>query len=1100
MPDQNLNAASAANEEAMSVHNAFMEAGAISIGGWDGDQTTAPTDEEITAWGDGVDHSNDGAAAKREDGYEVAHRGVGAVSAIVVPFDRLRDEDRLRPRSPKAPTFFEKPHPANPYNTRRFRDVVCWAASNFPDELAGAVHELNKGGFGRQGAGFLDIFEYNCVTLAAGWAYQKVGLRVVDGHALTARGRPTSQRGAKFPRGTGWPSEASVDPEKLTARYTGDGTYPPGKNGEVGFPYASRRQPRSICAATGAGVAVVDFDGEAGLRWASENRKILPKTATVLTGSGGRHLYYRVPVDAPITNSASEIAQGVDIRGEGGQAILPPSIHPSGNFYGWEPGLSIHEVGIADAPQELIDLMLAASKKGKPSTKRKARAVLQKNASVGQDPFADQNRPEGFDEWLEAIGDHEGGRGFDGPILSAALSYFYRIGGEPDEGDFLDLAQQLRTVINDAERDPGKGRAKYDTDDYLDNRIMQAWMLICESDVDDIVEDNEAALDEVRAILRQHLEQRDGETIIAADAAQVATDHLIETGMAEGDAQDLVAEAVVDVQRQLDQRVDDKDRDPKLDARREVSAAESGEAVPSILAPLYNEKLVTTSGFMVSPKDQPKLYKEYGFKPKDPGAETYMRAEIRRQIIESLRNRAAWVVLDGEARWAIPGGRGEPVRLWKEQTLAKLYVNRGVSYREGGGEKAKVQTIKPAEVYIHARERDTFFDTCFEPDSKKAEIAKHKGTYNLWSGFAVEPVEGDWSKLRDHIRDQICGGDVDHFHWFMTWIASIFARPGVKIPSSIAITGEQGTGKSKVFDWVRRAIGSAALKVSAGKHLVGTFNAHLDGKIFLTCEEAFWAGDKAHGGVLKDLITSDTLQIEGKFANMVERPNYVNVVFISNNKWVIPTDDDDARRFFVLDCLPTRKQDAAFFGAIDDQMENGGLEAMVHELMNWNPEAVGLTWDSLRNPPVTEALRQQAGMGLSGPAGTLVNFIEMGEIAGRTKDGEPFRYELLEDERVDVSRPHLYAALGGHDARGDVAGQVRDAVETFLGEDADGGENKRKIKYLAQDGTEGGDARETVSRYVTVPALHDLRDVLSRYGRGGGVSDLAEEGEASAAA
>ena len=214
----------------------------------------------------------------------------------------------------------------------------------------------------------------------------------------------------------------------------------------------------------------------------------------------------------------------------------------------------------------------------------------------------------------------------------------------------------------------------------------------------------------------------------------------------------------------------------------------------------------------------------------------------------------------------------------------------------------------------------------------------------------------------------------------------------------------------------------------------------------------------------------------------------------------MPTDDDDARRFFVLDCLPTRKQDAAFFGAIDDEMESGGLGAMVHELMNWKPEVVGLTWDSLRNPPVTAALRQQAGMGLSGPAAALVQCIEHGQIVGRTRDGEPFRYELHEDQPVVVSRSHLNAALAGHDSRGDVAEQVRCAVETFLGSAASGGNNKRVVKYIANDGTDGGDLRERRDLYVTVPALRDLRSVLERYGRGDGAFDPVATSEDSAAA
>lgn len=1005
--------------------------------------------------------------------------------------DNVRIFDRLPTH---GLSFFNMPPKRSFYHTKRAADARQRAEVEVPKELAEARRVLVAAGLHRRHPQVPDEADHNAMTLAYAQRYADLGFHVIDSHAIHPQtGKGTFIDGsAKLPRGSAWNERTSTDRDEINAFWTGNGRYPT-KTGEEGRRYAKVHAVRNVSIAfpPGCGMFVLDIDGEEGkanLAKLEAEHGPLPKTPKSISGSGGIHFMFRT--QRPILNTASAIAPGIDIRGEGGQIIAAPSVHKSGCFYRWEDGCApwdFEEVPIA--PDWLEELAVAASKKGKPSTQRKARAALRKEAGAGRGAFSDQDYPQGLAEWLEAIGDHEGGRGFDGPIRSAAMSYFWQLGGEPDEGDFLDLKELLRWRILEAECKDDRAETRYATDGYLDQRIAQAWDYIEQSEADD-----EAAIDEVRAILRKHLEQRDGETIIAANAAQVATDHLIAQGAAEGNARDLVAEAVADVQRHLANRAEDKDRDPKRDAQREVAVADTGEAVPSILAPIYDEKLVTESGFLVSPEDKPRRYEKYRIDPKKPGAETLIRKVIRDQIIRNLNARVSYVVLDGEARWAIRGGRGEPVRLWKEPTLAKLYVNQGISYHDGEeGKKPKVETMKPAEVFTYARERDTFFDTCFEPDPKKAEVAKRKGSYNLWTGFAAEPVEGDWSKLRDHIRDQICGGDEAHFNWFMTWIASVFARPGVKIPSSIAITGEQGTGKSKVFDWIRRAIGSAALKVSAGKHLTGTFNAHLDGKIFLTCEEAFWAGNKADGGVLKDLITSDTLQIEGKFMNMVERPNYVNVVFISNNKWVVPTDDDDARRFFVLDCLPTRKQDAVFFGAIDDQMENGGVEAMVHELMNWKPELVGLTWGSLRNPPVTEALRQQAGMGLSGPAGALVNFIEMGEIAGRTKDGEPFRYELLEDEPVAVARPHLYAALGGHDARGDVAVQVRDAVETFLGKNADGGENKRKIKYLTQDGTEGGDTRETMSRYVTVPALRDLRDVLSRYGRGGGQTNLANE-------
>jgi hypothetical protein len=242
---------------------------------------------------------------------------------------------------------------------------------------------------------------------------------------------------------------------------------------------------------------------------------------------------------------------------------------------------------------------------------------------------------------------------------------------------------------------------------------------------------------------------------------------------------------------------------------------------------------------------------------------------------------------------------------------------------------------------------------------------------------------------------------------------------------------------------------------------------------------------------MKDLISSGTLQIEGKFANLIERPNYVNIVFISNNKWAVPVDGEDARRFFVLECSNARKQDAQYFGKIDDQMENGGLEAMVHDLLLWNPADVDLTWQSLRTPPVTDSLRQQAGMGLNGPAARLVAILEDGVLQGRTKAGDVFYYDLDEDNPTTVARAHLVAALNPDDKHGNLSAEMKDAVCTFLGEDADQGDKKAVIEYLGEF-KPGEDARTERAtsrreRHVIIPPLNTLRGedgVLTRYGRG----------------
>lgn len=67
--------------------------------------------------------------------------------------------------------------------------------------------------------------------------------------------------------------------------------------------------------------------------WERENGE-LPETARSITGRGGNHIYYHY-TGSDIGNRAG-ILEGVDIRGEGGYVIAPPSRHPNGTEYAWE--------------------------------------------------------------------------------------------------------------------------------------------------------------------------------------------------------------------------------------------------------------------------------------------------------------------------------------------------------------------------------------------------------------------------------------------------------------------------------------------------------------------------------------------------------------------------------------------------------------------------------------------------------------------------------------------------------------------------------------------------------------------------------------------
>lgn len=86
---------------------------------------------------------------------------------------------------------------------------------------------------------------------------------------------------------------------------------------------------------TGARIVLdVDgVDGEAALAALEDEYEPLPLAPAVQTGKG-RHLYF-APNGAVIRNSAGRLGPHLDVRGDGGYVILPPSIHPNGARYEW---------------------------------------------------------------------------------------------------------------------------------------------------------------------------------------------------------------------------------------------------------------------------------------------------------------------------------------------------------------------------------------------------------------------------------------------------------------------------------------------------------------------------------------------------------------------------------------------------------------------------------------------------------------------------------------------------------------------------------------------------------------------------------------------
>ena len=130
----------------------------------------------------------------------------------------------------------------------------------------------------------------------------------------------------------------------------------------------STSDPAAIAAfdwsrATGIGldcgkssIVVIDVDDVTAVPLLAEKLGWDPvedDTYVAYTGGGGYHIYYRAGEQA-VRNSASKVVPGIDVRGDGGYVVLPPSDHESGLIYRWykEP-----EDGIRPIPEKLVAIL-----------------------------------------------------------------------------------------------------------------------------------------------------------------------------------------------------------------------------------------------------------------------------------------------------------------------------------------------------------------------------------------------------------------------------------------------------------------------------------------------------------------------------------------------------------------------------------------------------------------------------------------------------------------------------------------------------------------------------------------------------------------------
>jgi hypothetical protein len=321
------------------------------------------------------------------------------------------------------------------------------------------------------------------------------------------------------------------------------------------------------------------------------------------------------------------------------------------------------------------------------------------------------------------------------------------------------------------------------------------------------------------------------------------------------------------------------------------------------------------------------------------------------KFVAELNEKHAFIMIEGKSRIlneiVNPSFNRPDINFSSIPDFVNKYYNKKVIDPETGNKTSS------GRAWLNSPFRDSYEGIVFEPSNDVP------GFYNLWRGLAVKPKKSDWSLFKRHILEIIADGDTKLAKWILAWMARIVQDPGGARPgTSIVLKGGQGIGKGVFATQFGALFGPHFLHLSNRIQITGRFNSHLKNALVVFGDEVTWGGEKKTAGILKAMVTEDTIQCEPKGIDSYTVKNRMNLIIASNSDWVVPAEIDE-RRFCVIRVSEDKKQNRKYFTKIISQMDSGGREAMLYDLLKRDISKI-----NLRKIPRTEALIDQIERGL----------------------------------------------------------------------------------------------------------------------------------------
>jgi hypothetical protein len=234
-------------------------------------------------------------------------------------------------------------------------------------------------------------------------------------------------------------------------------------------------------------------------------------------------------------------------------------------------------------------------------------------------------------------------------------------------------------------------------------------------------------------------------------------------------------------------------------------------------------------------------------------------------------------------------------------------------------------------------------------------------TLNLWSGPTAIPRPGSWDVIKSFLLDVIADGDIGLYRYLVLFLAHMLQKPEEKPGVVMAMLGGQGTGKGSALRIVEQIWSSSTLLVSNVDHVIGRFNAALEGNYAICMDEAMFAGDKKAMDRLKSLVTEPTISTEQKNQPRRSIESYHRFFATTNHAHFAHVEADD-RRFVFFHVSDRRQGDLAYWKQVHQAINDPAvISAMVYDLKRYD-----LTNFNVRQRPKNETHMDQKLRSLTG--------------------------------------------------------------------------------------------------------------------------------------